>query len=84
MNVEMGFKVGIANHVVEGERFGADNVAKVGVNHAAINAALKPEFDQRHHGVGFTAVAGEAADEVAALLGIGTVGGDEASDWSVV
>jgi hypothetical protein len=32
VNVEMGFKVGVADHIVEREGFGADNVAKVGVN----------------------------------------------------
>lgn len=84
VNIEMGFKVGVADHVVERERFGADDVAEVGVNHAAFDAALKPEFDQGDHGVRFAAVAGEAAYEVATLLSIGAVASNEASDRRIV
>ena len=45
MNVEMRFKVGVADHVVEGEGFWADDVAEIGVNHIAIDAALEPELN---------------------------------------
>lgn len=78
MNVEMGFKVGVANHVVEREGFGADDVAEVRVNHVAIDAPLEPELDERHHGVGFAAIAGETADEVAAFFSVGAVTSNEA------
>ena len=80
----MSFKVGIADHVVEGKGFRPDDVAKVSVDHTAIEAALKPEFHQRHHGVRFPALAGEASYEIRALFSIGAISGDEAGDRRIV
>lgn len=76
----MGFEVGVANHVVEGEWVWADNVTEIGVEHAAFNASLKPPRHEGYHGVCFATIAGEAADEIRAFTRFSAVPSDESSN----
>ncbi len=80
----MGFEIGVADHVVKGERAWANNIAKVCVHHTALRTALKPPCHKRDHGVRFSAVAGETADEIGAFARLGAVAGDEPGNDLVV
>ncbi len=64
VDVEMGFEIGVANHVVEGEWVWADNVTEIGVHHAVFGTSLEPPRYKCHHGMRFATIAGEAADEI--------------------